>query len=237
MNEYYSYLYNFSCGIAAGSSGAFISHPFLNIKNKLQSDGKINRDQYTSIKWLYTGLFRAVCNYSVEKMLVFGVYNSLRSHDINPTLAGAIAGITVGFTLTPGEQLIIDKQNKVVNYKIKHLFKALPITIMREMAGFAVHLSVYNYLMEKYNRERDISKSVGIISVSILGGWSFANPFDVIKTKIQSGTFDFKQYKLKDSLKGMKYALLRALPFHIASFLVMEYLMRKKKEFMDLFFF
>lgn len=254
-----SYLYNFGCGIAAGSSAAFVSHPFLRIKTELQNDGKVikiknnlmtntrfimttnipkNGINITKIEninrsWLYKGLIRAMCNYSLEKMLVFGVYNSLKSHDFNSTTAGAIAGFIASFTIAPGEQLVNDARDNVRNFKLKHLFKGLPSTILREMIGFSVHLTVYDYLMSNFNSERKIPKTIGCVSLAIIAGWGVVTPIDRIKTQIQSDTFNIKTYEFSRSFVGFRFALMRALPFHITSFLMMEYLMDKKKDMLQ----
>lgn len=231
------YLNNFIDGTIAGSTAAFVSHPFLVIKNTAQNGYEINYKKHINVKWLYSGLLRAMCSYSVEKMIVFGVYNSLRQHNYDPAIAGGIAGLLASFSIAPGEQLTIDKQLGVKNVKLNnifgslsHLYQGLTATIFRESLGFMIHFSVYNYLTEKFNKEKSEIKTIMCGTSAVIFGWGSITPIDRIKTQIQSGTFNIKTYDFTKSFTGFRFALLRAIPFHVTCFLVMEHLNGKKYE-------
>lgn len=228
------YMDNFINGTIAGSTAAFISHPFLVIKNHLQNGNKFDYKSHFNTKWLYSGLVRAMCSYSIEKMVVFGVYNSLKQHNYDSTISGGIAGLLASLTITPGEQLTIDKQMgfKKISLKIPlasigHLYQGLTATMFRESLGFAVHFTVYDYVSKKFNKERDELKTIGCGITAVIFGWSSIVPIDRIKTQIQSGTFNIKTYNIKDSFQGFRFALLRAIPFHVTCFLIMEHLNKK----------
>lgn len=228
------YMDNFINGTIAGSTAAFISHPFLVTKNHLQNGYKFDYGKHFNLKWLYSGLFRAMCSYSVEKMVVFGVYNSLKQHNYDPAISGAIAGLLASLTITPGEQLTIDKQIGVKRVtlsnpllSIGHLYQGLTATMFRESLGFAVHFTIYDYISNKINKERNELKTILCGITAVIFGWSCIVPIDRIKTQIQSGTFNIKTYNIKESFQGFRFALLRAIPFHVTCFLIMEHLRKQ----------
>ena len=221
------YLMNFINGTIAGSTATIVSHPLFVIKNHVQNGHKLEYKSHFNSKWLYSGLFRAMGSYSIEKMIVFGVYNSLRKHDIEPMLAGGISGFFASFTITPGEQLTIDKNLNVSKFSLRHLYQGLHATIFREVLGFAVHFKSYTYFSDKYNKEREPHKTVLCGTAAVISGWGTIVPIDRIKTRIQSGTFNIKTYDFKGSFNGFQYALMRAIPFHVTCFLVMELLSKK----------
>lgn len=229
------YVWNFIVGICSGATATLVSHPFQTIKNKLQIGEKVTNYQYRDIKWLYSGLTRAMVGYSLEKMLVFGVFKSLRQHDVDPFTAGGISGLVASLSITPAEQLIIDKQLKVNSFKLQHLYKGFLATAFRESLGFAVHFTIYTNLMNRYNKEKNIPKTALFTIFSIIGGWGTITPIDRLKTQIQSGTFNYKTYDFMESFSGFRFVLLRAIPFHITSFCVMEYLSEMKEEYNIIF--
>ena len=175
-------------------------------------------------------MLRAMIGYSVEKMIVFGIYNSLKQNDVNSFLAGGISGFIAAFSITPAEQLTIDKQTGIRNFNLNHLYKAVYPTIFRECIGFSVHFTVYDYLTKNFNNERNLLKTSLCGAFAVLIGWGTIIPIDRIKTQIQSGIFDWKKYDFKASYRGTHFALLRAIPFHVTCFLVMETLNKKFKK-------
>ena len=256
MENSSSYLYNFVCGGIAGSTAAIVSHPFLRMKIQLQNNGFINKTHYLNKKWLFTGLRYGILCYGSEKMLVFGVYNSLLNHGFDNTSAGVISGLVASFAICPGEKLVIDSMNSVSSFSrikyimkfrpnltnmiikknIRHLYTGLSPTIFREMMGFGIHMSVFGYLMEKYNKEKSFSKTLGSVIVAIGVAWSSIVPIDRFKTAVQSPGFNFKTYSFLRSFDGFSYALLRAIPFHCTSFSLMVYLMNNKEKITKLIF-
>lgn len=226
----FNYLENFVFGIIAGGSAAALTHPFYNMKNHLQNGLILTEKQYGNLFWLYRGLNRAILGYGVEKMIVFGIYNSLRKNEINETVSGVVAGFFASLSITPAEQLTIDKQLGVKKYNIRHLYQGWGATVFRECLGFGVHFTAYEYLTRKLNPEKNFLKTIVCGAGATVVGWGFVTPIDRIKTKIQSGTFDHKTYDYRGSFNGFRFAIMRAVPFHVTCFLVMEFLKKNSKE-------
>ena len=145
-------------------------------------------------------------------------------------LSGIIAGVFASFSITPVEQLTIDKQLGVKKYNLKHLYQGWRPTVFRESLGFGIHFTAYEYLSNKFNSERDFIKTIFFGAGATITGWSFITPLDRIKTKIQSGNFDHKTYDYRGSFKGFRFALMRAVPFHVICFLIMEFLTKNSKD-------
>jgi hypothetical protein len=227
------YVYNYIYGGVSGGIAAFVSHPAFRIKTACQNNEILNRNMYFNPRWLFTGVTRAMLGYSIEKMIIFGTVNTLKSHGANDTIAGFIAGLLASLTITPFEQLTIDKGNNIKCFNIKHLYKGLLPTAFRESLGFAVHFTVYGYLSDNFNKEKDWYKTIFCGVGAVLGGWGTITPLDRIKTRIQSGNND-KEAKLsvfktiQRSYTGFHFALMRAIPFHVTCFLVIEYLNKNK---------
>lgn len=213
---------NYLFGAISGVCATTISHPFFTLKTQIQNENTVTAKNYTSIKWLYSGLFRAMIGYSIEKMLVFGTYNSLRNRDINPTICGMLSGIVAAFSVTPFEQLTIDKQNNIRIFSIRHLYAGILPTIMRESLGFAVHFTAYEKLTNIFNQERDTCKTILCGTGAVICGWGTIAPFDRVKTQIQCGNFNLSKYNIRASYAGFQFALMRAIPFHATCFVVME---------------
>ena len=228
------YLNNYFNGLIAGFVATSVSHPAYNMKNVIQTGGIITNEMKYSPKWLYTGFLRAAIGFSAEKMLVFGTYNSLRRNDVNATLAGMSSGAIGSIVTTASEQLANDKQAGRNIYSLVHLYKGIIPTIARESIGFGVHFTVYNFLSNIFNKERDTVKTALCGTGAVIVGWSAVTPFDRIKTLVQNGSFDWKTYRVSDSFIGFRFIMMRAIPFHVMSFCTMEHL--NKKNILSKFF-
>jgi len=224
-----NYLKEFIFGGISGSIAVLISHPFFTLKTAIQNKEILPQKFYFNRKWIYSGMLRSMIGYSLEKMLVFGVYNSLRNNDINITVSGAISGVAASFCSTPCEQLTIDKQKSVKLFKINHLYSALFPTMVRESLGFSIHFTTYEFLTNKINKEKNILKTMLCGACSIICAISIIYPIDTLKTQIQTGNFNRNTFKFRDSFKGIHYGLLRAVPFHVTCFVVMEELKKIMK--------
>jgi len=176
---------------------------------------------------------------------------------LNNIISGGTSGFFASFIVSPYERIKIlyqsndklyqsndklyqsnDKINKYELIKRKEIFRGLFATFTREVPGFSIYFSVYEYL--KKRNFTDKNKKINNINSFIYGGvsgacsWVFIYPQDLIKTKIQASGSTYSFMKIirsiikKDGLtglyKGFHYALLRAIPLHSGVFMMNEWL-------------
>ena len=217
---------NYINGAVSGIIATAVSQPFFTLKTHMQNSGGIGWHIFKR-KWLYAGLTRACVGYGIEKALVFGTYNTLMSnYDLNSATAGCAAGIVASFSITPFEQLTINRinsntastvsavSNKCVTTAIVQLYKGLLPTMAREAVGFAIYFSVYDI----YNPKHEIDKSIMGGILAITSAWCIITPIDKIKTNIQSGI----KIKFTNLYSGFHFALMRAIPFHVTCFAIFD---------------
>ena len=234
-------------GCISGMSGIILSHPVDSIKTHFQTS--TNKFNYT-IKNLYRGIISPLLGVGLEKAIVFGTYNYCRNNNINIASSGAISGFAASAIVSPYERIKIMRQtNQTILFKQivspSFLFKGLSVTFTREIPGFAIYFSSYEYLKDYFYTSKN--KDISIISSFLFGGisgttaWIFIYPQDRIKTLIQSNNkininLHFKSVKTCDIKKiflyfysGFSFAVARAILLHSGTFCTMEIL--NKKEF------
>ena len=173
--------------------GIFISHPVDTIKTQMQSSKIISG---LKLNHLYRGITAPLIGVGLEKSLVFGTYNFCHNkQNLNIPVSGAISGFIASLIVSPYERIKILRQNQTLfNWKEcmnpPFLFKGLSATFTREVPGFAIYFSTYEYLKNKFYTSQN--KNIDIISSFVFGGfagstaWVFIYPQDRIKTLIQS---------------------------------------------------
>jgi len=225
MTDYFS-------GFIGGMTGTILSHPFDTIKSNIQTKKYSNiiecskgiyQQQY--FKGFYRGLLPPLCGMGFEKMLVFGIYNSLKSNNINTTISGGITGGVACILIAPIEYLKINKQiDSLIN--IKNIYRGFNATLCREIPGFAIYFSTYEYLKDNYQTTPFRLFLYGGFS-GILS-WIIIYPMDVVKSNVQSYKSNinilnctkqlYKQNGFKYFYKGFSLSLLRAFPMHGGAF-------------------
>jgi solute carrier family 25 carnitine/acylcarnitine transporter 20/29 len=242
---YSDILIQYAKGGLSGMCGILISHPIDTIKTHIQSGKSLNQFSFT-IRNLYKGINAPLIGVGFEKAIVFGTYNFLNKNMNLPIyLAGAGSGLAASLIVTPYERIKILKQNNsTLTYKnyidFKFLFQGLSATFTREVPGFAIYFSVYEYL--KYRNHTRYNQSIDYVSSFVYGGvsgtvaWIFIYPQDRVKTLLQSENYGFrpsiksiihKIYSnggLKMFYKGFSWAVYRAILLHSGTFCAMEIL-------------
>lgn len=101
----------------------------------------------------------------------------------------------------------IDLIRKVYSkHGIAGIYKGQAITILRELHGYGIYFSLYEYLIQQNTKRNNITRDkispfsqllYGAISGYVL--WIFIYPIDVIKSKIQTDSFIASEKKFKGS--------------------------------------
>ena len=234
--DYSAFVY----GGVSGMFGILISHPFDTIKTNIQQKHPIK----FNVSNLYKGIIPPMIGVGIEKALVFGIYNSVKNNNTfeitdktHTAIAGGCAGFGASFIVTPIERikilLQINDAKKSEIYNVRHLFRGLSATFTRETPGFAIYFSTYEYLKNRHKKEITNYQSFLYGGMSGALAWTFIYPQDRIKTKMQAGTSDgfYKTMKsiyteegLKGYYRGFHLALMRAVPLHAGTFMMMEIL-------------
>ena len=234
-------------GCISGMSGIILSHPVDTIKTAIQTNN--NSMNIYNIKNLYKGIISPLIGVGFEKAIVFGTYNYCKNNYcknniFNIPISGAISGLTASLIVSPYERIKIMKQtNQSFSYKEiispSFMFKGLSATFTREVPGFAIYFSTYEYLKNHFYTKNN--KNISIISSFIFGGisgtmaWIFIYPQDRIKTILQSNTNNNNNIKyiikniynsggFKQFYKGFSFAVARAILLHSGTFCTMEIL-------------
>ena len=247
-----SYIIKYINGGISGMCGIVLSHPIDTIKTHLQTGNRLSTFNPTFTNY-YKGIGAPLLGVGIEKAIVFGTYNYMYSKTDNIPLSGAISGFMASLVVTPYERIKILKQNsEVIKYKdvnIKFLFRGLSATFTREMPGFAIYFTTYEYLKKKtfteYNKKIDYTSSFIYGGLSGITAWIFIYPQDRIKTILQShsgteinnknNTNNIKHIinsiytsgGLKHFYSGFTWAVARASLLHSGTFCMMEYLNNK----------
>lgn len=230
-------------GALSGIFGILISHPVDSIKTHLQTHKNLNMFQFKPSN-LYRGIMSPLLGVGLEKSLVFGTYNYCRNNKMNIPISGAISGFVASLIVSPYERIKILRQNQT-NFKMSDcmkpsfLFKGLSATFTREVPGFAIYFSTYEYLKNKFYTSQN--KDIDIVASFLFGGiagstaWVFIYPQDRIKTIIQSNTNSkiniielikntYQNGGLRQFYSGFSMAIVRAILLHSGTFCMMEIL-------------
>ncbi len=231
-------------GCISGMTGIVLSHPVDSIKTIIQTNyssnysKNLNNSNIYNIKNLYKGIYSPLIGVGFEKAIVFGTYNYCKNNYFNIPISGAISGLTASLIVSPYERIKIMKQtNQQVVFKQiispSFLFKGLSVTFTREVPGFAIYFSTYEYLKNHFYKDNNISISSSFLFGGISGAmaWIFIYPQDRIKTIIQSNNNNNNisaiiknLYKTGGFYTGFSFALARAILLHSGTFCTMELL-------------
>ena len=227
---------DYLCGCIGGIWGTLTSYPIDTLRVRLQSGIKSNRS-------LYSGVVSPMLGIGLEKAIVFGVYNQTQKYTKNDFLSGLNSGIVASLIVTPIEKFKILKQNnpKLTYSSItkdliskgpingtKSLFNGLSACFFREVPGYAIYFSTYNFLNsiinEKYKNPLTTLVNGGLSGVS---AWLVIYPFDTIKTNMQQNNTKFTETArslIKDGriYRGIHWSLMRAFTLHSCVFLGYE---------------
>ncbi|KAJ1557395.1 Mitochondrial carrier protein ymc2, partial [Nowakowskiella sp. JEL0078] len=140
----------------------------------------------------------------------------------------------------------VDFAKKVVKeYGVRALFKGQMITLARETNGYGFYFLAYEWLMQEAMKRngcarKDIPLYIQCLSGAMAGYsmWFSIYPIDVVKSKIQTDSFDPKKAKYSSTLncfkltfkveglagfyRGFWACMIRAAPVNAATFVAYE---------------
>jgi solute carrier family 25 (mitochondrial carnitine/acylcarnitine transporter), member 20/29 len=213
---------NYVYGYISGMAGILASHPFDTLKTAMQENHPISKNP----RILYRGLLPPLIGVGFEKAVVFGVYHNTIQKTESPALSGAAAGLAASVVVTPFERIkiLIQTGQKI---RLNGLMNGLSATWTREIPGFAIYFSVYEWLKK---RDNQFTPWKGFLYGTVSGtvAWAFIYPQDRIKTHIQANDKESFSSSLKyliqngNVYKGFHFALMRAVPLHATAFATME---------------
>lgn len=207
-------------GFIVGSTQTVIGHPFDTIKTKLQTNQKIN-----PLK-LYRGVTFPLFSSSIINSIMFGSYDYFNENNNNFT-SGFLSGLLISPIVTPVDKLKIEFQInsniRMKNIKYSNIYKGLHITCLRESFSTGIYFSTYDFL----KKSEYIKGNINILfagGVSGIFSWLFTYPFDVIKTRIQSGECRnfYDSYKCGNLFKGLQICLFRSFIVNSIGFFIYE---------------
>lgn len=239
---------NYVKGCISGMFGIILSHPVDSIKTYYQTS-RTTKFTY-SISSLYRGITSPLIGVGIEKAIVFGTYNYCRNNNLNTPISGAISGLAASVIVSPYERIkIMNQTGQGVTIKNiispSFLFKGLSATFTREVPGFAIYFSTYEWLKHRFYTKDQ--REITILSSFLFGGisgtmaWIFIYPQDQIKTVLQSSKTSsirdiiyntYSKGGLKQFYNGFSFAIGRAILLHSGTFSMMEILglLHLKKE-------
>lgn len=183
---------------------AYIVYPIDFIKTHSQNSHTklniINFMKQQSVKTVYKGSFINCINVPFEKTVKILTNDYCVNKEINPIIAGGMAGFFQTFLSSPSELIKIhyqmhSKDNlKIVNViktitekNIMDIYKGASICMMRDVPFSAIYFPLYSYLKSNLTQYTSDKQSY-FISGMIAGAVSafIMTPCDVIKTRYQT---------------------------------------------------
>lgn len=238
---------DFNAGLFGGVVGVAISHPVDTVRIRIQTN---QRDLFRKI---YGGVTPQMFGVGLEKFLVFGNYEKLKSMQLsknqntNIIYSGMISGLLCTSVVTPIERLKINFQesHSTLESKMKILRKTTNIqtlyrgwssTLIREVPGYGIYFGLYEMLKRETN---DFKWYHSFIygGVAGAGSWSVIYPSDVVKTRMQTEGNEKKQlgkciqeiYReggINRFYRGFNLAIVRAFMLHAGVFAGYEMYMK-----------
>lgn len=171
--------------------------------------------------------------------------------------AGAVAGIANSVIASPVEQIRIllqtqrdglyhgprDAVKKIYgSHGLAGIYRGLGVTILREAQAYGVWFLTFEYLIGRHEKRHEVQPWKLMLYGALAGEalWLASYPLDVIKSKVQSDSFEKPKYKsawdatrktfatqgVVGFWRGIVPTLLRATPASASTFMSVELTMR-----------
>jgi len=210
MNEF---LY----GNVVGIVQTCIGHPLDTIKTIYQNGNTLRT---LSIKKLYRGVNYPLISFTLTNGLSFYSNDYFYNNYNNHFISGSISGVLISPIINAFDVYKVKKQlNLPINNLYRLPFSGFSATLARESIAMSCYFGTYHYL-------HDDKKYHPFIAGSIAGSssWLITYPFDVIKTRIQSGLCNtWKESIIQGNMsRGLTMCLLRSFIVNGFSFMAYE---------------
>lgn len=247
----------FLFGTFGGLCGITLSHPFDTVRVIYQESNNYRgitdcaKTIYKErgITGFYRGLVPPLIGVALEKCALFGVYDNFKRCNplfggsncdtySNTFISGLFAGLVTTIIVTPVEKIKILLQNQkktcistiVKNGGISALYNGWTATLFREVPGYGIYFTVYEYLKNTFGLPNAYTPAI-YGALCGIASWTFIYPSDPIKTKMQNNSIGFKEALgiimknegLMGLYRGMPLALFRAIPLHGGVFMGYEF--------------
>jgi len=220
---------DFLPGIAAGTTGVIIGHPFDAVKVRMQTNMYKNNFECVKsiirnegLKGFYKGALPALISQNLKRSIQYNVYEKILKRTDNPFLSGFMVSCIGPIIGCPASVIKIGLQTKhdeylshyikkIYNTKgLRGFYKGLPIYTMKEMVHGTTYLGIYGTLRKKYGVNPLSTFLSGCVASTIT--WSLLFPVDMLKTTIQSHNVKNIEHFRSIINSGYYLKLWRGLP-------------------------
>ena len=211
----------FTLGTCVGMVQTVIGHPLDTLKTNYQNNQKLKLNK-NAVGTLFRGMTYPLFSTTIINGFLFYSNDSFKQFHKNSFVSGFMTGIICSPMINIFETCKVKRQlnEKIGINLIKYSKLGFTATLMRESFGASLYFGTYDYLKDKKYNSFISGSSAGVIS------WLLTYPFDVIKTRLQSGLDkNWKQAVMRGGLtNGLKICLLRSFVVNGFSFMVYDYI-------------
>ena len=229
-------------GLVSGCSELLIFHPFDTIGKRIMNEGRKAsfKNLYKGVG--YAGLYRVpqrIFKFSTQPIINANIKNILGDNKkLNGFISGAIVGICET-VLMPLDILKIRAQTNMLNDGLIRLIKTTPSALFKGAKYTAIRGGISSSCMfgikaisdEQYKDYGKISKHMIGSTYAGISAVIIASPFDVLKTRAQTGTYNgdiFKNLIQKEGYRGLFLGIIPKTiiisPKLVFSFFVASYI-------------
>jgi solute carrier family 25 (mitochondrial carnitine/acylcarnitine transporter), member 20/29 len=242
---------SFISGMIGGALGTFIGYPIDTIRVKYQLSH--HNSLFSQLKELsklglrrgfYSGVSSPLVGIALEKSIIFGTsdyikkYSTIENKYLNIAFGGLLGGFISTLVVIPTEKFKLNYQyQKQIDWKtdilnVRNLYKGWTISMLREVPGYAIYFTVYNYFKNNTPKRKMTIKKAGLYgALSGVSAWLVIYPSDPIKTMmqlenkgmVQSVKEIYAKYGIRGFYRGYSMALLRSIPIHGGVFMGYEF--------------
>ena len=211
----------FTLGTCVGMVQTVIGHPLDTLKTNYQNNQNLKLNK-NAVGRLFRGITYPLFSTTIINGFLFYSNDSLKQYNKNSFISGFMTGIICSPMINIFETCKVKRQlNEKININfIKYSKLGFTATLIRESFGASLYFGTYDYLRENNYNPFVSGSSAGVIS------WLLTYPFDVVKTRLQSGLDKtWKQAILRGGLiNGLSICLFRSFIVNGFAFMAYDYI-------------